>query len=58
LIIEATNLPISVIVIGVGNEKFKMMKQLDSDKGLLRDEAGRSAQRDIVQFVKFKKAAA
>jgi hypothetical protein len=48
LIIEATNLPISVIVIGVGNEKFKMMKQLDSDKGLLRDEAGRIAQRDIV----------
>lgn len=28
---EASELPLSIIIIGVGNEKFKMMKQLDSD---------------------------
>ena len=28
---EASELPMSIIIIGVGNEKFKMMKQLDSD---------------------------
>ncbi len=32
-----------------------MMKQLDSDDAFLRDDAGRQAFRDIVQFVKFKK---
>lgn len=31
------------------------MKALDSDKHILRDSSGRPAQRDIVQFVKFKK---
>jgi len=55
LIVEASGLPLSIIIIGVGMEKFKAMKELDADGGLLRDDNGRSAQRDIVQFVKFKK---
>ena len=58
IIVGASALPLSVIIIGVGNEKFKLMKQLDSDKSLLRDSSGRQASRDIVQFVKFKKHAA
>ena len=45
----------SVIIIGVGNEKFKLMKELDSDKALLRNKMGEQASRDVVQFVKFKK---
>lgn len=55
LIIDASALPLSIIIIGVGMEKFKMMKELDSDGQALRDTSGRAAQRDIVQFVKFKK---
>lgn len=55
LLVDCSGLPLSVIIIGVGQEKFKNMKALDSDKGLLRDERGRIATRDIVQFVKFKK---
>jgi len=55
LIVEASSLPLSIIIIGVGQEKFKAMKELDADKGMLRDESGKTAQRDIVQFVKFKK---
>jgi hypothetical protein len=31
LIVEASTLPLSIIIIGVGNEKFKAMKELDSD---------------------------
>jgi hypothetical protein len=58
LIVEASYLPLSIIIIGVGMEKFKAMKELDSDGSLLRDSNGRSAVRDIVQFVKFKKYAA
>ena len=37
LIVEASHLPLSIIIIGVGDEKFKMMKQLDCDKGILTD---------------------
>ena len=55
LIVDASALPLSVIIIGVGQEKFKMMKELDSDGKALRDNAGRAAARDCVQFVKFKK---
>jgi len=58
LIVDASELPLSIIIIGVGMEKFKMMKELDSDGQLLRDGSGRAAKRDIVQFVKFKKYAA
>lgn len=52
---EASNLPMSIIIIGVGNEKFKMMKKLDSDKHLLVGSKGKQAARDVVQFVRFKK---
>jgi hypothetical protein len=55
IIVEASGLPLSIIIIGVGNEKFKMMKELDGDKSILRNSQGKAAERDIVQFVKFKK---
>ena len=53
-IIEASKLPMSIIIIGVGNEDFKMMDALDSDKGLLKSD-GVKATRDIVQFVELRK---
>lgn len=47
------------MIVGVGNsEEFELMEELDSDNQLLRDDAGRSAARDIVQFVKFNEAIA
>lgn len=55
IIVAATHLPLSIIIVGVGEEKFKLMKELDSDDALLRDSRGTTAIRDIVQFVKFKK---
>jgi len=55
LIVEASSLPLSIIIVGVGYDKFKAMKELDSDGSLLRDDSGKIAKRDIVQFVKFKK---
>lgn len=57
LIVQASKLPLSIIIVGVGMEKFEMMKELDSDDALLKDTQGRMAARDIVQFVKFKKYA-
>jgi Copine len=55
LVVAASHLPFSIIIVGVGDEKFKLMKELDSDDALLRDSRGAVAIRDVVQFVKFKK---
>ena len=49
-IINASSLPISIIIIGVGNASFDSMDALDSDDVLLT-AGGQYARRDIVQFV-------
>jgi hypothetical protein len=53
-VIEASSLPLSIIIIGVGSEDFSAMDELDSDDQLLSIN-GRTAQRDIVQFVEMQK---
>lgn len=50
-IVECQSLPLSIIIVGVGNEDFVNMKTLDSDGGRLRNSKGIYASRDIVQFV-------
>mmetsp|Transcript_34942 Transcript_34942/g.45060 ORF Transcript_34942/g.45060 Transcript_34942/m.45060 type:complete len:693 (+) Transcript_34942:37-2115(+) len=52
-IVQASHLPLSIIIIGVGDADFSAMDALDSDERLLTDQRGRVAKRDIVQFVKF-----
>lgn len=52
-IIKASRLPMSIIIIGVGNAEFGQMDALDSDNQMLRDHFGNTAARDIVQFVPF-----
>ncbi|VDO87098.1 unnamed protein product [Heligmosomoides polygyrus] len=49
-IIAASALPLSIIIVGVGNDEFENMNELDSDDRML-SHAGRTAERDIVQFV-------
>ncbi|CAJ0949604.1 unnamed protein product, partial [Mesorhabditis belari] len=49
-IISASSLPLSIIIVGVGQDEFEAMDELDSDQKLLT-HAGRVAVRDIVQFV-------
>lgn len=49
-IINASSLPISIIIVGVGNADFAAMDELDSDDVRLTVD-GRYAERDIVQFV-------
>ena len=53
-IVAASDLPLSIIIVGVGNEDFSAMEALDSDDGLLR-HGGKVAARDIVQFVELRK---
>lgn len=51
-IVNASNYPMSIIIVGVGNEDFSQMEYLDADKGGLKGRSG-YARRDIVQFVAF-----
>ena len=53
-IVQASQLPMSIIIVGVGNEDFSAMEELDSDKGHL-NAGGQVAVRDIVQFVEMRK---
>ena len=50
-IVEASVLPISIIIVGVGKADFGKMDELDGDNDRLTDKFGRVATRDIVQFV-------
>ncbi|XP_075994254.1 copine-3-like [Genypterus blacodes] len=53
-IVEASLLPMSIIIVGVGAADFSEMEFLDSDDSLLRTPSGVTAARDIVQFVPFR----
>eukprot|EP00039_Didymoeca_costata_P030889 m.31966 g.31966 ORF g.31966 m.31966 type:complete len:532 (+) comp8364_c0_seq2:55-1650(+) len=53
-ICKASELPISLIIIGVGGADFSGMHTLDADQGALRDNMGNVAARDVVQFVQFR----
>ncbi|KAL5701487.1 Protein BONZAI 3 [Ranunculus cassubicifolius] len=51
-IVKASDLPLSILIIGVGGADFKEMEVLDADNGKrLESSTGRVATRDIVQFV-------
>ena len=52
-LVEASFLPISVIIVGIGNGNFGNMDVLDADDNPLYDQRGRKADRDLVQFVPF-----
>lgn len=51
-IVNASSLPFSIIIVGVGDADFSAMDVLDGDDNALRAN-GRTANRDIVQFVPF-----
>lgn len=51
-IVAASSLPLSILIVGVGDTDFGNMEYLDGDKHPLVSESGENAVRpDIVQFV-------
>ena len=52
-IVEASYLPLSIIIVGIGTADFSLMDILDGDKLPLKNSKGQLRKRDIVQFVKF-----
>ncbi|XP_074843094.1 copine-3 isoform X2 [Carettochelys insculpta] len=53
-IVNASRLPMSIIIVGVGGADFSAMEFLDGDNGSLKSPTGEPAVRDIVQFVPFR----
>jgi len=51
-LMEASFLPLSVIIVGIGDADFKQMEILDGDQGLY-NKNGVKVPRDLVQFVPF-----
>uniref|UniRef100_A0A4W4ENU0 C2 domain-containing protein n=1 Tax=Electrophorus electricus TaxID=8005 RepID=A0A4W4ENU0_ELEEL len=52
-VVNASTLPLSIIIVGVGPAEFDAMEELDGDEVRLSSR-GRVAERDIVQFVPFR----
>ena len=53
-IVDASNKPLSIIIVGVGNANFDNMDILDADDVPLKSSKGVLMKRDIVQFVPFR----
>jgi len=54
-LVEGSFLPLSVIIIGIGDDSFEEMIQLDGDEIPLISSNGIKRMRDLVQFVPFNK---
>jgi len=52
-IVEASKLPLSIVIVGIGETDFENMDSLDGDIIPLVNSFGEIRKRDIVQFVKF-----
>eukprot|EP00768_Dysnectes_brevis_P002922 gnl/Dysnectes_brevis/2129_a2474_1371.p1 GENE.gnl/Dysnectes_brevis/2129_a2474_1371~~gnl/Dysnectes_brevis/2129_a2474_1371.p1 ORF type:complete len:534 (-),score=145.86 gnl/Dysnectes_brevis/2129_a2474_1371:46-1647(-) len=52
-IVEASKLPVSIVIVGVGSADFSEMEKLDGDVEPLVSTTGEKPLRDIVQFVPF-----
>ena len=53
-IVLASDLPLSIIIVGVGDADFSAMENLDADKSPLMHSKLQTYQaRDVVQFVRF-----
>lgn len=52
-LVEASYMPLSVIIVGIGRADFSNMNALDADDAPLVDSRGKKAIRDLVQFVPF-----
>ena len=58
LIVKLSDLPCSLVIVGVGDGDFSQMEFLDSDDKMLKDKKKNKAKRDIVQFVPLTRAKA
>lgn len=55
ILVEASTLPLSVIIIGIGKDDFSKMIEIDGDEKPIESSTGKVRKRDLVQFVPFEK---
>ncbi|NXR54424.1 CPNE2 protein, partial [Hippolais icterina] len=53
VVVNASKLPMSIIILGVGEADFQAMEFLYGDNGVLKSVTGEPAAQDIIQFVPF-----
>lgn len=53
MVVNASALPLSIVIVGIGQADFGKMDTLDGDAGLVNSK-GQKAARDLVQFVPFR----
>jgi hypothetical protein len=53
-IVRGSNAPLSIVIVGIGNDSFQNMDRLDADDEPLIDSRGVKMTRDIVQFVPYR----
>ena len=51
LLVQCNRIPMSVIIVGIGEGDFKIMHELDDDNMEMVDSKGQRTERDLVQFV-------
>lgn len=54
-IVEGSKYPLSIVIVGIGDDDFSSMEVLDADIKPLTNKKGEKMMRDIVQFVNFNK---
>jgi len=54
-VVEASECPLSIVIIGLGDGDFEKMEKLDADEKPLVSSKGKKMARDIVQFVPYDK---
>jgi len=54
VIVDSSRLPLSIIIVGIGNANFQKMEVLDADDTPLISSTGVQMDRDIVQFVPYR----
>ena len=55
ILVDCAYIPLSVIIIGIGNADFTNMNILDGDENLLVNSKNETTKRDLVQFVEYNK---
>lgn len=51
---DCEKIPLSIIIVGIGNENFAQMEELDSGDDAFNIKDGK-IYRDVVQFIEFNK---
>ena len=53
-VVRASSLPLSIIIVGVGNAEFAMAELVDCEGKVLVDDSGKAAARDTAQFALYR----